>query len=114
MRASAATRATGATGWGSPRGEAPRMEMNHRLLAIVGPTATGKSALAIAIAARVGGEVVSCDSTAVYRGFDIGTDKVPLAERAGIPHHMMDVVAPTEEYSAARYERQAAAVIRGI
>src|SRR5262249_26836494 len=88
--------------------------MNHRLLAIVGPTATGKSALAIAIAARVGGEVVSCDSTAVYRGFDIGTDKVPLAERAGIPHHMIDVVAPTEEYSAARYEREAAAVIRGI
>src|SRR5262245_14652352 len=88
--------------------------MNHRLLAIVGPTATGKSALAIAIAARVGGEVVSCDSTAVYRGFDIGTDKVPLAERAGIPHHMIDVVEPTEEYSAARYAREAASVIRGI
>jgi tRNA dimethylallyltransferase len=85
-----------------------------RLLAIVGPTATGKSALAVAIARRFDGEVVSCDSTAVYRGFDIGTDKVPSAEQHGIPHHMIDVADPTEEYSAARYAREAAAVIRGI
>jgi tRNA dimethylallyltransferase len=84
------------------------------LLAIVGPTATGKSALAIALAERFGGEVVSCDSTAVYRGFDIGTDKVPPAEQRGIPHHMVDVVEPVEEYSAARYAREAAAVIRDI
>jgi len=88
--------------------------MRPRLLAIVGPTATGKSALAIAMAERFGGEVVSCDSTAVYRGFDIGTDKVPAAEQRGIPHHLVDVVEPTEEYSAARYAREAAAVIRGI
>jgi tRNA dimethylallyltransferase len=84
------------------------------LLAIVGPTATGKSALAIALAERFGGEVVSCDSTAVYRGFDIGTDKVPPAEQRGIPHHMVDLVDPTEEYSAARYAREAASVIRAI
>jgi tRNA dimethylallyltransferase len=84
------------------------------LLAIVGPTATGKSALGIAIARRFAGEVVACDSTAVYRGFDIGTDKVPLAEQAGIPHHMVDIADPTEEYSAARYGREAAAVIRDI
>ena len=63
---------------------------------------------------RFGGEIVSCDSTAVYRGFDIGTDKVPLAEQRGMPHHMVDVVEPTEEYSAARYAREAAAVIRDI
>src|SRR5215831_9535256 len=91
--------------------------MRPRLLAIVGPTATGKSALGIAMAERDefgGGEIVSCDSTAVYRGFDIGTDKVPLAEQRGIPHHMVDVVDPTGEYSAARYARDAAAVIRGI
>lgn len=88
--------------------------LTPRLLAIVGPTATGKSALGIALAARFGGEIVSCDSTAVYRGFDIGTDKVPLAEQRGLPHHMVDVVDPTEEYSAARYARDAAAVIRGI
>jgi tRNA dimethylallyltransferase len=85
-----------------------------RLLAIVGPTATGKSALALAIAERVGGEIVSCDSTAVYRGFDIGTDKVPADAQRGIPHHMVDIVEPTAEYSAARYARDAAAVIRDI
>ena len=85
-----------------------------RLVAIVGPTATGKSALGISLAQRAGGEIVSCDSTAVYRGFDIGTDKVPLAEQRGIPHHLIDVVEPTEEYSAARYARDAARVIRDI
>jgi tRNA dimethylallyltransferase len=85
-----------------------------RLVAILGPTATGKSALGIALARRFDGEIVSCDSTAVYRGFDIGTDKVPLAEQGGIPHHMVDVASPLEEYSAARYAREAAAVIRDI
>jgi tRNA dimethylallyltransferase len=85
-----------------------------RLIAIVGPTATGKSALGIAVAQRSRGEIVSCDSTAVYLGFDIGTDKVPMAARRGIPHHMIDLVEPTAEYSAARYAREAAAVIRGI
>src|SRR5215204_722626 len=85
-----------------------------RLIAVVGPTATGKSALGIALAERFGGEIVSCDSTAVYRGFDIGTDKVPLNEQRGIPHHMVDLVEPTEEYSAARYARDASEVIRGI
>ena len=69
----------------------------HRLVAILGPTATGKSALGIALAIRFGGEVVSCDSTAVYRGFDIGTDKVPMAERLGIPHHLVDVADPLED-----------------
>lgn len=84
------------------------------LVAIVGPTATGKSALGIALAERCGGEVVCCDSTAVYRGFDIGTDKVPATDQRGIPHHMVDVADPTEAYSAARYAREAAAVIRAI
>ncbi len=93
------------------RDEVPR---GPRLVAIVGPTATGKSALGIAVAEALGGEIVSCDSTAVYRGFDIGTDKVPVADRRGIPHHMIDIVGPTEEYSAARYAREAAAAIRGI
>ena len=68
----------------------------------------------MALARRLGGEIVSCDSTAVYRGFDIGTDKVPEAERGGVPHHMIDVADPLEEYSAARYARDASAVIRGI
>ena len=85
-----------------------------RLVAILGPTATGKSALGIALAERFGGEIVSCDSTAVYRGFDIGTDKVPVHEQRGIPHHLVDVADPTEEYSAARYAREAAAAVRNI
>jgi tRNA dimethylallyltransferase len=84
------------------------------LIAIVGATATGKSALGIALARRLGGEVISCDSTAVYRGFDIGTDKVPMAQRAGVPHHLIDVADPLEEYSAARYAREAAAAARDI
>jgi tRNA dimethylallyltransferase len=85
-----------------------------RVVAILGPTATGKSALGIALARRFDGEVVSCDSTAVYRRFDIGTDKVPAAARQGVPHHLIDVADPTEEYSAARYARAAAAAIREI
>ena len=84
------------------------------VVAVVGPTATGKSALGIALAHRFKGEVVACDSTAVYRRFDIGTDKVPASEQQGIPHHMVDVADPTEEYSAAHYARDAAAVIRDI
>jgi tRNA dimethylallyltransferase len=88
--------------------------VRERLLAIVGPTATGKSALGIALAHRFDGEIVSCDSTAVYRRFDIGTDKVPLAARQGVPHHMIDVAEPIEEYSAARYAREAGAAIRDI
>src|SRR5262245_28935787 len=70
-----------------------------RVVAVLGPTATGKSALALALAERFGGEIVNCDSTAVYRGFDIGTDKLPLAARRGIPHHLIDIVDPTEEYT---------------
>ena len=84
------------------------------LLAVVGPTATGKSALALAVAEAVGGEIVSCDSTAVYRGFDIGTDKVPVSERQGIPHHLVDVAEPLDPYTAARYSRDAADVVRAV
>ena len=84
-------------------------------VAVLGSTATGKSALALALAEQFGGEIISCDSTAVYRGFDIGTDKVSLADRRGVPHHLVDVVVdPTEEYTAARYAREASAAIRDI
>jgi tRNA dimethylallyltransferase len=88
--------------------------MPSRLVAILGPTATGKSALGLALADRYDGEIVNCDSTAVYCGFDIGTDKVLPADRRGIPHHLIDIADPTEEYTAAQYARDAAAVIRGI
>jgi len=84
------------------------------LVAVLGPTATGKSALGLRIAERYDGEIINCDSTAVYRGFDIGTDKVSPADRRGVPHHLIDVVEPTEEYTAAQYAREAAAAIRGI
>jgi tRNA dimethylallyltransferase len=81
---------------------------------VLGPTATGKSALALAIAERFDGEIINCDSTAVYRGFDIGTDKIAHADRRGIPHHLIDIVDPVEEYTAAQFARDAAAAIAGI
>lgn len=84
------------------------------LVAVVGPTATGKTALGVALAEAVGGEIISCDSTAVYRGIDIGTDKPTLDERRGIPHHLIDVVDPRETYSAARFALDAAAAARDI
>ena len=84
------------------------------LIAVLGATATGKSVLGIALAERFGGEIINCDSTAVYRGFDIGTDKVPLAERRGIRHHLIDIADPTDEYTAAQFARDATAVIRDI
>jgi tRNA dimethylallyltransferase len=85
-----------------------------RIVAVLGPTATGKSALALAVAQQFCGEIVNCDSTAVYRGFDIGTDKVAPEERRGIPHHLIDIVDPTDEYTAAQYARDAAAAIHDI
>jgi tRNA dimethylallyltransferase len=87
---------------------------HRRFVAILGPTATGKSALALAVARHVGGEIVACDSTAIYRGFDIGTDKVPPRDQAGVPHHLVDVADPTEVYTAARYAADAATTIRAI
>lgn len=84
------------------------------VLAVLGPTASGKSALGLALAERHGGEIINCDSTAVYRGFDIGTDKTPLEERRGIPHHLINIVEPTEPYTAAQFARDAAAAIREI
>jgi tRNA dimethylallyltransferase len=84
------------------------------VVAILGPTAAGKSALALALAGRHRGEIVNCDSTAVYRGFDIGTDKTVADDRRGIPHHLIDIVDPTEEYTAAQYARDAAHAIRDI
>ena len=73
---------------------------------MLGPTATGKSALALALAERYRGEIINCDSTAIYRGLDIGTDKTPPAERRGIPHHLIDIVDPTDEYTARTSRRR--------
>jgi tRNA dimethylallyltransferase len=84
------------------------------VLAVLGPTASGKSALGLSLAERFGGEILNCDSTAVYRGFDIGTDKVPADEQRGIPHHLIDIADPTEVYTAAQYASDASRVIREV
>ena len=84
------------------------------VVAIVGPTAAGKSAMGLALAHRFDGEIVNCDSTAVYRGIDIGTDKVAPADQQGIPHHLIDIVEPTATYSAADFARDASRTIREI
>jgi tRNA dimethylallyltransferase len=90
------------------------MSAPARLIVILGPTASGKSALGIALAKKLGGEIVVCDSTQVYRGFDIGTAKVCAAERQGIPHWMMDILAPTEVFTAGDYRRRAEEILRDI
>ena len=75
------------------------------LVAIIGPTASGKSALGVTLAERFGGEVVACDSTQLYRGFDIGTAKPSLSERRGIPHHLIDVLGPRDDATAGGYRQ---------
>jgi tRNA dimethylallyltransferase len=85
-----------------------------KVLAVLGPTACGKSALSLSLAALFNGEIINCDSTAVYRGFDIGTDKLSFEERRGIPHHLIDIADPTEVYTAARFAEDAERAIRDI
>jgi tRNA dimethylallyltransferase len=84
------------------------------LLAVVGATATGKSALAITLAERLDGEVVNADALQLYRGMDIGTAKVTVQERRGIPHHLLDVLEVTEEASVSAFQRAARETIAGI
>jgi tRNA dimethylallyltransferase len=84
------------------------------LVVVVGATATGKSDLAVDLAVRLGGEVVNADSMQLYRGMDIGTAKLTLAERRGVPHHLLDVWDVTQAASAAEYQRLAAEAIEGI
>jgi tRNA dimethylallyltransferase len=84
------------------------------LIAVLGPTASGKSALAVSLAGRFGGEVVVCDSTQVYRGFDIGTAKPSVEERRGIPHHLINLVAPEEPFTAGEYRKRALDVLSDL
>lgn len=88
--------------------------MNTELLAIVGPTAVGKTALAIELAQELDGEIISADSRQVYRFMDIGTAKPTVAERAAVPHHLIDIVDPDEDFSLARYQDMATAAIQDI
>jgi tRNA dimethylallyltransferase len=84
------------------------------LIAVVGPTASGKSALGVWLAEQLGGEVVACDSTQLYRGFDIGTAKPTAAERGGVAHHLIDVLGPEEPATAGGYRQMALAVLTGL
>jgi tRNA dimethylallyltransferase len=88
--------------------------MDRTLLAVVGPTGAGKSALALDLAKALSGEIVNCDSLQFYRGFDIGTAKTPVSERRGIPHHLFDVLDVQNGYSAGDYARDARAVVAQI
>lgn len=81
------------------------------LVAIVGPTASGKSALAVWLAKRLPAEIVACDSTQLYRGLDIGTAKPGVSERQNVPHHLLDVLSPEEPATAGRYREMAVAVL---
>jgi tRNA dimethylallyltransferase len=87
---------------------------HQQILAVVGPTASGKSALGIALAQRLNGEIINCDSVQVYQGIEIATAKVPLAERQGVPHHLIDFVSPAVNYTAGEWARAAAQVIDEI
>lgn len=90
------------------------MAVDRPMLVLLGPTASGKSALALEIAKRRGAEILSVDSMQVYRGMDIGTAKPSLSERAEAPHHLIDVVDPDQAFTAARFVEQADAVIAGV
>ncbi len=84
------------------------------LVVLLGPTASGKTALSLALAKKFNGEIVSCDSVAVYRDFEIGTAKPSAAERVLVPHHCIDIVSPERDYSAGEYQRDARAAIAEI
>jgi len=84
------------------------------VIAIVGPTASGKSTLGIEVALHLGGEIINCDSVQVYQGIQIATAKVPLEERKGVPHHLIDFVPPEVNYTAGEWAREAIAKIEDI
>jgi len=88
--------------------------MGRPLIAILGPTAAGKSELALRVAAECCGEIVNCDSLQLYRGLDIGTAKTAASLRRGIPHHLFDVLDPQKSFSAGDYSRAARQVLADI
>jgi len=89
-------------------------EIESLVVLLLGPTGSGKTALSLALAERFNGEIVSCDSVAVYRGMDLGTAKPTAQERARVPHHLIDVVNPDEAFTAGEYSRRARAALREI
>jgi tRNA dimethylallyltransferase len=87
---------------------------NNKIIIITGPTATGKSGLAVKLALELDGEIVNCDSMQVYRGMDIGTAKPDIKEMMGIPHYLLDIVNPDEEFNASLYRKYAVPVLKEI
>src|SRR6185295_3340139 len=85
-----------------------------RMFAIVGPTASGKSTLGIEVALQINGEIINCDSVQVYQEIQIATAKVPVEERHGVPHHLIDFVSPNVNYTAGEWAREAAQKIEEI
>lgn len=92
----------------------PARTANPLVVLVLGPTGSGKTALSLALGERFGGEIVSCDSVAVYRGMDLGTAKPAVEERARLPHHLIDVADPNQPFTAGEYSRQARAALREI
>ncbi|HEX9722562.1 MAG TPA: tRNA (adenosine(37)-N6)-dimethylallyltransferase MiaA [Candidatus Paceibacterota bacterium] len=92
----------------------PRKERRDTLIVIVGPTASGKSDLGVALAQKFAGEVVSADSRQVYRGLDIGSGKITKKEMLGVPHHLLSVASPKRKFSVAQYQKLAQKAIRDI
>ena len=86
----------------------------NKVIAVVGPTASGKTSFAVDLAQKIDGEIISADSRLVYKGFDIGTAKPTLEERKGIPHYMIDIVEPEVDYSAGLYAAEAKKIINDI
>lgn len=86
----------------------------QKLIVVCGPTATGKSDFAVALAQKIGGEIISADSRQVYRGLDIGSGKITSAEMQGVPHHLLDIADPAEPFSVAQYQQLASQTIKDI
>ena len=95
-------------------GEESRVKAEPLAVILLGPTGSGKTALSLAVAERFGGEIVSCDSVAVYRGMDLGTAKPSAEERGRVPHHLIDVADPDEPFTAGDYSRRARAALHEI
>ena len=94
--------------------EASSTDSPAPLVALVGPTASGKSTLGVWLAERIGGEIVACDSTQVYRGFDVGTAKATPVERQRVPHHLLDILNPEDVFTAGEYRQRAIEVLEDL
>jgi tRNA dimethylallyltransferase len=107
-------RATGAFGAGAAQMAGPQRTAEPLVVILLGPTGSGKTALSLALGEQFNGEIVSCDSVAVYRGMDLGTAKPTAEERARLPHHLIDVTDPDQPFTAGDYSKRARAALREI